>query len=108
MADILSYLEKVKDRFGDPAIRESFKGYTRNFLFEFTDSGESYVLHIANGESATLEKGTLSTADLTITTTTDVVAAIMEKKLNAITAYSTHKFRSRGTMDDLLKLQKLL
>lgn len=108
MPDILPYLQKIQKRFEDPTYQMIYKGYTRTFLLEFPDLGETYVFHIEDGQSATLEKGTTTNPDLTISVNSDVLAGIMEKKINPMTAYSTRKVKAVGEMDDLLKLQKLL
>jgi len=102
------YLQKIQKKFDDPLIRGAFVGYTRTFLFEFTDINESYTMHIINGDTATLEKGATGLADLTVTTTSEVLVAVGDKKLNPMIAYSTRQVRVKGSMEDLLKLQKLV
>lgn len=108
MIDILPYLQKIQNRFTDPAIQTGFKGYNKTFQLEFTDLNEFYSLKIEDGQKAILEKGKVEKADLTVTTTSDIVIGIMEKKVNPMTAYSTRKVKAVGSMDDLLRLQKLL
>ncbi len=108
MADILPYLEKIQKRFDDPAFQNIFKGYTKTYQIVFSDVNEAYILKIEDGQKATLEKGKAEKPNLTVTTTTDTLIGIMEKRVNPMTAYSMRKITSIGSMDDLLKLQKLL
>jgi putative sterol carrier protein len=108
MADILPYLEKIQKRFDDPAFQNMFKGYTKTFQIVFSDVSEAYTLKIEDGQKATLEKGKAEKPNLTVTTSTDTLIGIMEKRINPMTAYSMRKVTSIGSMDDLLKLQKLL
>ena len=108
MADILPYLEKIQKRFDDPAFQNIFKGYTKTYQIVFSDVSEAYILKIEDGQKATLEKGKAEKPNLTVTTTTDTLIGIMEKRVNPMTAYSMRKITSIGSMDDLLKLQKLL
>jgi putative sterol carrier protein len=105
---IQPYLEKIQKRFDDPAFQTLFKGYTRTFQIIFSDVGETYILKIMDGQKATLEKGKVEKPDLIVTTTTEILAGIMDKRVNPMTAYSMRKVTSIGSMDDLLKLQKLL
>ena len=108
MADILPYLEKIQKRFDDPLYQKMFKGYTKTFQIVFSDVSETYTLKIEDGQKATLEKGKTDQPNLTVTTSTDTLIGIMEKRVNPMTAYSMRKITSIGSMDDLLKLQKLL
>lgn len=107
MPDILPYLERVRARFDEPAIHESFKNFTRTLLFEFPDTQQAYILTTANGD-ATLEEKTTENPDIKVTANTDVLAGIMDKKVNPITAYMTRKIKVQGAQEDLLKLQKLM
>ena len=107
MPDILPYLERVRDRFTDPAIHESFKSFTKTLLFEFPDTQQAFLLSVVDG-NATLEEQTTTNPDIKVTANTDVLAGIMDKKTNPITAYMTRKIKVQGAQEDLLKLQKLL
>lgn len=107
MADIRPYLERVRERFSDPRIRESFKTFSKTLLFEFPDSQQAFVLSVLNG-NATLEERAAANPDVKVTTNTDVLAGVMDRKVNPITAYMTRKIKVQGAQEDLLKLQKLL
>jgi len=108
MADIQPYLQKMADRFADPAVQSGLKGFTKTLLFKFTDTNEDWTLKAVDGSSATFAKESPATADVTITTTTDVLAGIMDKKINGTMAYMTRKLHVKGAMEDLLKLQKIM
>ena len=106
MVEIQPYIQKMADRFADPNIQQSFKGFTKTLLFKFTDTKEEWVLKAVDGSSATVAKESPASADVTITTTTDVLAGIMDKKINGTMAYMTRKLQVKGAMEDLMKLQK--
>ena len=108
MADIYPFLSKITDRFNDPAVQESFKGFTRKIVFDFTDTKEQYLISVIDGKTATLEKAAAATGDVVVTTTTDVLAGIMNKTANPVTSYVTRKLKVKGSMDDLMKMQKLM
>ena len=108
MADIQPYLQRIVDHFSTPAVQSSLKGFTRVLLFRFTDANEDWLIRAVDGKEVTLVKDTLANPDITITTTTDVLAGIMERRINAITAYMLRKIQVKGPMEDLKKLQKLM
>lgn len=107
MADILPYLERVRERFSDPKLHESFKTFSKTLLFEFPDTQQTFALAVIEG-NASLEEKSVDNPDVRITTNTDVLAGIMDRKVNPITAYMTRKVRVQGAQEDLMKLQKLL
>ncbi len=107
MADILPYLQRVQERFTDPANRDYFKDFTKTLLFEFPDTKQAFVMTIVNG-NATLEEKTIEKPDIKTTANTDVLAGIMDKKVNPMTAYMTRRIKVQGAQEDLMKLQKLM
>ena len=107
MVDILPYLQRVQDRFTDPTNQEAFKDFTKTILFEFPDTKQKFVMTIVNGV-ATLEEKTIEKPDIKTTANTDVLAGIMDKKVNPMTAYMTRKLKVQGAQEDLMSLQKLM
>ncbi len=81
---------------------------TRAMLFRFTDTKEDWLIRTVDGKEATLTKETLANPDLTITTTTEVLAGVMDRKINGMTAYMQRKIQTKGAMEDLMKMQKLM
>jgi putative sterol carrier protein len=55
-----------------------------------------------------LVKGTHSSPDLTVTTTAEVLTGVMDRRINGMAAYMQRKIQIKGSMEDLMKLQKLL
>ena len=108
MTDVKPYLEKMIARFDDPKVQTSLKGFTKTLLFHFNDTNEDWVIHTVDGSSATLTPGAPEKADVTITTTTDILSGIMDKKVNGMTAYMQRKIQTKGAMEDMMKLQKLM
>jgi putative sterol carrier protein len=108
MTDVHPYLQKMVDRFADPAVQQSLQGFTKTLQFKFTDTSENWLIRTADGREATLTQEALEMPDLTITTTTEVLTGIMDKKVNAVMAYMQRKIQTKGSMEDLMKLQKLM
>lgn len=108
MADIKPYLQKMVDRFANPSIQASLKGFTKTLQFKFTDTNEFWLLRTVDGKEATLSQETLEKPDILVTISTDILAGIMDKKVNGTTAYMQRKIQVKGAMEDLMKLQKIM
>lgn len=108
MADIVPYLERIRARFDQPEIQASFQGFARTLQFNFPDLQRDFVLSIAEDGTATLAEETIPQPDVKVTSTSDMLARIMDRTVNPIQAYITRKLKVTGKMDDLLRLQKLL
>jgi putative sterol carrier protein len=70
-------------------------------------SKQSTSLAVQQG-NATLEERNAENPDVRVTINTDMLAGIMDHKVNPITAYMTRKLKVPGAQQDLMKLQKLL
>ncbi len=108
MADIQPYLQKFVEKFDNPDVQAALKGFTKTLQFDFTDTGEKWLVSIEDGSKATLTAEALEKPDMTIKTTTDTMAGIIEKRINPQNAYMQRKIQIKGSMDDLFRLQKLL
>jgi putative sterol carrier protein len=106
--DIKPYLEKMVARFADPGVQASLKGFTKTMQFKFTDSNEDWLIKCVDGKDAILTKETFATPDITVTTTSEILSGIMDKKVNAMTAYMQRKIQVKGVMEDMMKLQKIM
>jgi putative sterol carrier protein len=108
MADIVPYLERIRARFEQPETRAAFHGFARTIQFTFPDLQCAFVLSIAQDGSATLTEETVPQPDINVTTSSDTLAGILDRKVNPEIAFMTRKLKASGKMEDLLKLQKLL
>jgi putative sterol carrier protein len=108
MADIVPYLEGIRARFEKPETRSAFQGFARRIQFMFPDLQRTYALSITQDGNATLTEETVPQPDITVTTSSDTLAGILDRKVNPELAFITRKLKVSGSMEDLLKLQKLL
>lgn len=108
MVDVQPYLQKIVEQFDNPKVQTSLKGFTRTMLFRFTDTNEDWLIRTVDGRKATLVKDTHTSPDLTVTTTAEVLTGVMDRRINGMAAYLQRKIQIKGSMDDLMKLQKLL
>ncbi len=108
MADIKPYLQRMVNRFADPSVQASLKGFTKTLQFKFTDNNESWLIRSIDGREATLTQEIVEKPDILVTMATDILSGIMDKKINGTTAYMQRKIQIKGAMEDLMKLQKLM
>lgn len=107
MADIYPYMERIRERFSDPSVAGDFKDFTKTLLFEFSDTKQTMALTVVDG-NASLEEKSVENPDVRLTTNTDTLAGIMDKKVNPMMAYMTRKIKVQGNQADLMQLQKLM
>jgi putative sterol carrier protein len=108
MADVQPYLQRIVDHFENPDVQSNFKGFTRDVLFRFTDTNEDWLIKIVDGKEAKIVQGGATNPDATITTTTTVLTGVMDRKVNAMSAYMLRKIQVKASMEDLAKMQKLM
>jgi putative sterol carrier protein len=108
MVNVQPYLQKIVDQFDNPKVQDSLKGFTRIMLFRFTDTREDWLITTVDGKEATLIKDSHTNPDLTVTTTAEVLTGVMDRRINGMAAYMQRKIQIKGSMEDLMKLQKLL
>ena len=101
-------ITKLRQKLSDPSILQSLKGFSKSVQFSFTDIKETYGLVIKDGVVASLERKKPSKADIEVTVANSLMESIMEKTANPITAYMSGKLKIKGSMDDLMQLQKLM
>ncbi len=106
--DITPYLQKIVDRFKDPSVQKSLQGFNKQLLFKFTDTDEDWLVKCVDGKQATFTRETSDMAELVITTTTDMLSGVMDKKINPMAAYMQRKIQVKGSTDDLVKLLKIM
>ncbi len=108
MADIVPYLETIREHFAQSDIRSSLKGAAKTLQFIFTDLQRNFTLNVDEQGEMSIAEQTVSKPDVTVTTTSDILADLIDGKINPINAFITRKLKIGGNMEDILLLQKLL
>ena len=108
MADVKPYFQKMLDRFANPAVQASLKGFTKTLQFKFTDISENWLIKTVDGKEAALTQEVVEKPDILVTMTSDILAGIMDKKINATSPFMQRKIQVKGAMEDLMKLQKIM
>jgi|GEM_PF-796064 putative sterol carrier protein len=108
MTDIKPYLQRITNRFTNLDVQAALKGFTRAIQFSFTDTGESWLIRVIDGQEAVLSRELFEQPDIRVTSSTEILAGIMDGKISATTAYLQRKIQVRGAMEDLIKMQKIM
>ena len=106
--EIEKALDLVKQKFDDPKLKSRFVSFSKNMQFTFTDLNTAYLIKVANGEVESLKEESIDSPDIHVTIESGILIDILHKKINPMKAYTTGKFKAKGKLTDLLKLQKLL
>jgi putative sterol carrier protein len=108
MADVKPYFQKMLERFANPAVQTSLKGFTKTLQFKFTDTSENWLIKTVDGKEAAFTQEVVEKPDILVTMTSDILAGIMDKKINPTSAFMQRKVQVKGAMEDLMKLQKIM
>jgi putative sterol carrier protein len=108
MVDIMPYLETIREHFAQSDIRASLQGKEKTLQFVFTDLQRNFTLHVEKEGNMAIEEQSDPKPDVTVTTTSDILADLIDGKMNPLHAFFTRKLKIGGNMEDILLLQKLL
>ncbi len=75
---------------------------------EFTDLGKTFHSNIDKGVPSEVIEGEPEKANVKITTDSVTWHGIMSGEISGMKAYTSKKLKVKGSMPDLLKLQKLM
>jgi len=101
-------LKRVMAKFDDPELKKEFERFYKSVQFVYPDINISYVMEVAGGEVKELKEGTVERPNVVVTLDSDTFLGILDREIDAISAFSAGKIKFKGAMTDLLKLQKLL
>ena len=100
-------LQSIISKFEDDKVKEDFQRFNKIVQFVYPDVDTSYNLKIMGGKAEISEERDLR-PNVVITLNSDTFLAIIKKEVNALEAFAAGKIKFKGSMVDLLKLQKLL
>ena len=102
-------IARMTQKFSEPSVQESLKGFTKTVQFSLTDVKEDYLLAFEDGKLSRAEKATPGgIADITVIASNELMDEILDKKANAVVSYMSGKIKIKGDLNDLMRLQKLL
>jgi putative sterol carrier protein len=110
MIDRDELLNTIKDqavKFTDERISKAYKKWNKTVQYYFPDIDVYYKIVLVNGEPREVAPGKSENPDIQYEMTTETFLEIVSKKLSGMKAYNQKKVKVKGSMPDLIKLQKL-
>jgi putative sterol carrier protein len=104
----ITAVEKLRDNFLNEKAKKTFRKWNKTMGVEFTDIDKIYYFNIEAGVPGDVTEGIPEKINVKITTDTDTWVKIMNGELGGMKAYTSKKLKVKGSMPDLLKLQKLM
>ncbi|UCE14436.1 MAG: SCP2 sterol-binding domain-containing protein [Candidatus Heimdallarchaeota archaeon] len=106
--DAIDALNKMLENFNTEKAQKTFRKWTKTMAFEFSDLGKTFHTNIDKGTPSEVMEGEPEKAHIKITTDSATWAGIMKGDISGMKAYTSKKLKVKGSMPDLLKLQKLM
>jgi putative sterol carrier protein len=105
--ELMETLKQWTAKLDDPAVKEKFAGFDKTLQFNFTDQQYNIRMVFAQ-QGCTLQDGAIDSPDIVITTSSDTIMGITQKKIKPLAAFMTGKLKAKGSMGDMLKVQLLM
>ncbi len=105
--ELLEALKEWTAKLDDPKVKEKFAGFEKTLQFNFLDQ-EFNIRMVFAQQACTLVEGATENPDIVITTSSDTIMGITQKKIKPIAAFMTGKLKAKGNMMDMLKIQLLM
>jgi len=106
--EVTTLLASMRAKMDDPATQASLQGFTKTIQFSFPDLGTSYLFRIENGAVKESGEASIEKPDIGVSMSSDTLVAIASNKMSGMSAFMTGKLKVRGSVGDLMKLQKLM
>ena len=102
-------LESVATKYDDLKSNWAFRRFNKTVQFVYPDLELSIIMEFAGSEGVKeIKEGTVPRPNVRVTLDSDTFLGILNREIDALSAFSARKIKFKGAMVDLLKLQKLL
>jgi len=106
--EIVTRLEKVKAKFSEEKIQKEFANFSKTLEYVFKDKETSFCVSIQNGVPSDFQEKKAEKPDIQLIMDSQTFVEIMDGKLSGMKAYASGKVKLKGSIRDLMKLQKLM
>jgi putative sterol carrier protein len=106
--EYVEMVNKLRENFFEEKLKKVFRKWNKTISFEFTDLGKTHYFVIEAGVPGDIIEGEPEKSNVKITTDSDTWVKIMTGEMGGMKAYTAKKLKVKGSMPDLLKLQKLM
>jgi putative sterol carrier protein len=107
--DAIDAINKMMENFNTEKAKKTFRKWSKTMAFEFSDIGKTFFTNIEKGVPSPVTEG-VPEGKVHVKITTDAATwkGIMTGEISGMKAYTSKKLKVKGSMPDLLKLQKLM
>jgi hypothetical protein len=107
--ELRAILVRQQGKFGLPAIRHNFAGWTKSMQYHFPDIDEHWVIRFVDGEAQAPERldRPLPRPEISYEMDTSTLKAMSEGSLSGEEAYLRRRLRVKAPFADLMKLQSM-
>ncbi len=107
--DAMDSINKMLKNFNTEKAKKTFRKWSKTMAFEFTDLGKIFYTNIEKGVPGDLIEGKPE-GKIHVRISTDAATwkGIMSGEIGGMKAYTSKRLKVKGSMPDLLKLQKLM
>ncbi|MHA2245563.1 MAG: SCP2 sterol-binding domain-containing protein [Candidatus Hodarchaeales archaeon] len=107
--EAIDAITKMIANFNTEKAKKTFRKWTKTMAFEFTDLERMFYINIEKGVPGEVIEGEPE-GKIHVKITTDTVTwkGIMSGEIGGMKAYTSKRLKVKGSMPDLLKLQKLM
>ena len=112
MIDVEGVLKDLMERFNrkageDQKLRDELRDVTRSIAVEMRD-GESYHFLLKESQLVDLTKGAADSPDIKIISDTETFEGLISRRIGPMKALATGKLKLEASLEDKLRIRKLL
>lgn len=103
-----NWIEKAKEKLvNDEKMRDELKDFDGVFQLEITD-GQDYYVMVKNSKIGDLTPGKADAPRFVIITNSETIKALLNKEIAIWRAVATKKLSWKGSLEDIIRLRKLI
>jgi putative sterol carrier protein len=106
--DAREMINKLRGNFLTDKAKKTFRKWNKTMAFNFTDLEKTFYINIEAGNPNEVIEGEPEKAHVKIITDSETWVGVMKGEIGGMKAYTSKKLKVKGSMPDLLKLQKLM
>jgi putative sterol carrier protein len=106
--EVAALMGSMRSKMDDPVTIASLQNFSKTIQFTFPDLNTSFLFRIENGAVKEFSEASTEKPDIYVTTSSDTLVAIAQNDMSGMSAFMTGKLKVKGSMGDLMKLQKLM
>ncbi|MHA1994068.1 MAG: SCP2 sterol-binding domain-containing protein [Candidatus Hodarchaeales archaeon] len=106
--EYIAMIDKLRENFLTDKAKKTFRKWNKTMALDFTDLDKTFYFNIEAGNPNEIIEGDPEKAHIKIITDSVTWVGVMKGEIGGMKAYTSKKLKVKGSMPDLLKLQKLM